>query len=227
MAWHASRRLLSGRLLGTAGVVLTNAVPVVGVVALGWQVSTVFVLYWIESGLLLLRACGLGLLARQEPEGAEGPAPDWADRRIRPVPGGPPIALRNVPLVVVTAITFGLMWAGVGWVVLAFFVRILETVEGPLSLAAVGLGAVGVALGQLHAFGREVLVDGVHRSISPTRTVRIAALRWRTTAAALLALGFVFPAVVPARMHLAPALVAVVATAKLAFDLRFDDIRDG
>jgi len=61
-----------------AAVALANVVPLVGVLAGGWRVGTVLIVYWAESGVVLAASLVAGLIAAEPP--AEGGEWDWDDR---------------------------------------------------------------------------------------------------------------------------------------------------
>ena len=118
-----------GRLLGaTNGVptaillVLVNLVPLVGVAFWGWQLGTILVLYWIESGVI-------GLLNVPRMAKASGP-------------GGTGGTVARVAL-----IAFFLAHYGTFWAVHGFFVFLLPTFFGFGAGGPTGAGAGAAAIG--------------------------------------------------------------------------------
>ncbi|SNZ12750.1 hypothetical protein SAMN06269185_1904 [Natronoarchaeum philippinense] len=136
--------------LALASVLGINAVPVAGLVWLGWHASTLLVLYWFEAGVVLFRGAFEGLFAAL-PSGPAGrghvfPFDELQSKRgsRRLVGWLPPVYPRNVPVVLNTLIVLALVWplAGIGVYAVV--------VDGPLSPGSpwsVALAAGGIVLG--------------------------------------------------------------------------------
>ncbi len=101
---------------GVAAIVLiaSNAIPLFGVLFLGWDILTLLVLYWIESGVI-------GLVNVLKMARAEGqPRPDaGAGVTFRDPPGCGPTAAKSF------AIPFFIFHYGLFWIVHGVFVFLL------------------------------------------------------------------------------------------------------
>jgi len=183
-----------------AAVALANVVPLVGVLAGGWRVGTVLLVYWAESGVVLAASLAAGLIAAEPP--ADGEDWDWGDgndrrddappddrnddaragaqpddpddgRAADPIglrPGWPPIRRRNVPVVASMGLLFGLFWVVHGLFVLVFAAA-LSAPAGPLPGASAGLAVVAAAAGHGVEFHREQVADGRYRRTDPRSAV--------------------------------------------------------
>jgi uncharacterized membrane protein len=127
-------------------LVASNAIPIVGVLFLGWEVQTLLVLYWIESGVV-------GLINVLKMARAEGPA-EPSQVRFTNVPAVPSGCARAF------LIPFFLFHYGLFWVVHGVFVFLLPvfarvgsalpgrdgTIQPGSSLTAEGLLFAAIAL---------------------------------------------------------------------------------
>lgn len=165
------RSRLRSRPASLASIAVANAIPVVGVLALDWTVSTVLVLYWLETGVLVARGAVEGLFAGRPPAtdpGVRSPFADLADKR-----GGlglhgalPPLYPRNVPTAVSALWLVLIVWplGGVGLYVV-----------GPDRLLAPGTGpTVAVALLGIVVTDAVGLVDAVRSGRYDDRPVHAA-----------------------------------------------------
>ena len=95
LAWYR----VSSSVGAVVALVVANAIPLAGVLFLGWSVWTILILYWLENGIV-------GVFNVLKMARAQGP--DTADRRAiaqNPVPSGSKLAL--IPFFV---IHYGLFW---------------------------------------------------------------------------------------------------------------------
>ncbi len=95
LAWYR----VSSSVGAVIALVVANAIPLAGVLFLGWSVWTILILYWLENGIV-------GVFNVLKMARAQGP--DTADRRAiaqNPVPSGSKLAL--IPFFV---IHYGLFW---------------------------------------------------------------------------------------------------------------------
>ncbi|MDQ3447952.1 MAG: DUF6498-containing protein [Chloroflexota bacterium] len=112
--------------LAVVMLVASNAIPIVGVLFLGWDILTLLVLYWIESGVI-------GLINVLKMARAEGP------HDLRP---GTSLTFSGPPGCAPTAakafmIPFFIFHYGVFWVVHGVFVFLLPLFAGLLPVMAV------------------------------------------------------------------------------------------
>ena len=154
-----------------AALLVANALPVVGVLALDWTVSTVLVLYWLETGVLVARGGIEGLFAGRPPAAETGglsPFEDLADKR-----GGVvlhdalgPLYPRNVPAAVEALWLVLLVWplGGIGL-----------SIVGPDRLLAPGSApTVAVALAGIVVSNAVELATAVRRGRYDDRPVHAA-----------------------------------------------------
>ncbi|MFD1644655.1 DUF6498-containing protein [Haloarchaeobius litoreus] len=209
---HTTRRL------ELAALVVANALPVVGVLALDWTVSTVLVLYWLETGVVLARGAVAGLFAGRPPATEAGlwaPFEDLADKRggIDLPAGLPPVSPGNVPAVVGTLWVLLLLWplGGVGLAVL-----------GPDRLLAAGTaGTVALALVGIVLANAVDLADAVRSGRYTDRPVHAAIPRGRILGLLVLLLAAAAFANPPrdATVSGPPLVFVAVVGAKLLVDL--------
>lgn len=115
-AWY--RRLDRASRTSVVALVAANAIPIVGVLFLGWSLMTILVLYWIENGIVglwnlpkIALARGTGL--------ADGPT-----RAAPPLgPAAEPLGCQKVMLLPFFAVHYGIFWLGHG-----FFLSFLPTI---------------------------------------------------------------------------------------------------
>lgn len=155
-----------------AALLLANAIPLVGVLLLGWSLWTILAVYWLENGIVGLFSLAKILLARGEV--APGLEPVAAAR----VASVPPIVHR-VLFAAFFPLHYGVFWAGHGVFVLGFlpiFAR-LEGGFGTDTAALAGSGidwtAAAIGAGALFAsHGVSFLVNylwrGEYRTASPS-----------------------------------------------------------
>ncbi|MFC4405627.1 DUF6498-containing protein [Haloarchaeobius iranensis] len=166
-----------------AAILGANALPVVGVLALDWTVSTVLALYWLETGVLVARGGVEGLFAGRPPAteaGGWAPFEDLADKR-----GGVvlydalgPLYPRNVPVAVGALWLVLLVWplGGVGLSVVGPD-RLLAPGSAPTVAVALAGIVVSNAVGLAAAVRRGRYDDRpVHAAIPQGRIVGLVAL---------------------------------------------------
>lgn len=98
-----------------AGLVLANAVPLVGVVGFGWDLHSLLVIYWLESGAVGLESIAKIRRAEGEDDSADLPAMRLNDTSVRSLVGSP-----NRFIAVFFAFHYGGFWFVHGVFVLAF-----------------------------------------------------------------------------------------------------------
>lgn len=204
-----------GRSIGLAHgtrAVLSNGVTLFGVAALGWPVSVLLVVYWLEAGVALLRGTCQALFARRNPEYAfipsAVPGDALTDKR-----GGvsvgpfPPIYPRNLKGVFAGLTVLIIFWP-VGGGVVAMTVGPTVPVE-PVLIAISGVVA-GHAVGLADYFFTERYADvSVRSALSGRYTLSVLVFGVGGVGALLIA---AVPSVV----------LSVVVVGKLAGDLLFD-----
>ncbi|SEA06449.1 hypothetical protein SAMN04488065_1654 [Haloplanus vescus] len=151
--------------LGLALVVVANLLPLVGVVAWGWDLTSLLVLYWVEACVTMVMAAVKALFAERGSPGISGsiePLHELREKRggWRPHPNWPPLYPRNVP--------FALSVVG-AWSVTALPLTLLHWgADGPdialsLDLLA-GIGALLVS--QVRDFVTEYVGDEEYATVS-------------------------------------------------------------
>lgn len=100
-------------------LIAVNAIPIVAVLYLGWNVFTLLILYWIESGVV-------GFINVAKMARAEGTAPPSGSFQIQGVGSGTPRGC---------LIPFFILHYGIFWVVHGVFVLLLPLFVGLVGLA--------------------------------------------------------------------------------------------
>jgi len=144
----------------TTAVIVANALPLVGVVALGWDLAALVFLYWFELGILSFWALVKAIFAGRPSEFDSDPlfAGALASKRTAvPLPStNVEIQLSTLPVLAVTIPIFTLVW---------FFVGVTTVgVVGPNTLESnalemVALSSVGIFLSE----GASTLVEYFYR----------------------------------------------------------------
>ena len=127
----------SGSRTATAGLVLANTVPLVGVLTLGWDLHSLLVVYWLESGVVGAASVAKICRAAGEDDPAELPSIRFDDRSVASFVG-----LSNRRIAGFFVSHYGVFWLVHGVFVLLFFV-VLPGVE-PGSPSVVGTASVGL-----------------------------------------------------------------------------------
>jgi hypothetical protein len=141
-------------------LIAANAVPLIGVVLLGWNVWTILIVYWLENGIV--GAFNVAKMLR-----AEGPAGQPSNWRIN---GRPADQLAQASLV-----PFFVVHYGIFWLVHGFFVLTLPLfggfggdvdLAGGVDPAAVILAAVVLGISHGVSFWFNFLRGGEYRRVS-------------------------------------------------------------
>lgn len=193
--------------LSAAGLLVGNAVPLVGVLAFGWSARSLLVVYWLESA-----AVGASFYAKiRRARGADDvdalPSMSFNDRSVRSFVGRPNAEIAR----------FFVSHYGGFWVVHGFFVGafVLMRSAGSVELAPIALSVVGlvgyhvVSFWQHVVVGDEVATRGpVALMVEPYRRVLV------------LHLTVVFGMFAVSAVGASSALVAVMVVVKTALDFR-------
>ncbi|MDX1746033.1 MAG: DUF6498-containing protein, partial [Halobacteriales archaeon] len=140
--------------VAVAGLVVVNAVPLVGVLFFGWQLSTIMVIYWVESGIIGALNVPKILLA----PGSEIPAGFNAKINGREVdlsgPSEPRDGLNlyreNGNVAGFFVMHYGVFWAVHGVFVFSVFAPPLGS--GAFDLATILLGTLGMFVSHTGSF---------------------------------------------------------------------------
>lgn len=197
-----------GSRVAVAGLVVANAVPLVGVVALGWDLHSLLVVYWLESGVVGASFLAKILRATGEDDPASLPSMSFNDRPVR--------AFANAPNVAVARFFvghYGVFWLVHGVFVLGFplwFADVPFASPSVVALAAVGLVAYhGVSYRRNFVGRREYERTGpATLMVEPYRRVLV------------LHLTIVVGAFVVAGVGASVGALAVMVVAKTVLDLR-------
>lgn len=150
--------------------VAANTVVLLGVLLFGWSASAVLVMYWLETGVAIVRGSVQGLFANQAPEKSDIdqklPLSSWGEKR-----GGvslwtlPPIYPRNVPVVAASVVVLVMLWPIAGVIVLA-------NIKADFTVGALAVGSMSLLIG--HGVGiMDFLMNGRYNQ----RSVRTVLLR--------------------------------------------------
>lgn len=121
-----------------AGLVLANAVPLVGVVSFGWDLHSLLVVYWLESAAVGVASVAKILRAEGEDDSAKLPSLELNDRPVRSLVGW---SKRRIASFFV--FHYGTFWIVHGVFVLGF--AVMFPALPPASPSVVGLAGVGLA----------------------------------------------------------------------------------
>ena len=126
--------------------VTANTVVLLGVLLFGWSASAVLVMYWLETGVAIVRGSVQGLFANQAPEKSDIdqklPLSSWGEKR-----GGvslwtlPPIYPGNVPVVAASVVVLVMLWPIAGVIVLA-------NIKADFTVGALAVGSMSLLIGQ-------------------------------------------------------------------------------
>lgn len=218
--WRVLRRIATDYPRTTAAVVLVNVFPLGGVLFGGWSAGLLLTLYWLETGILLVFALAAGLFAAQPGDTSNDNLPLHrlvnSDRSFHLRSDGPTVYVRNVPVVLSSAILFGIFWVGHG-----VFVRFFATVIGGGGLTIdhwFALALVGVVCGQASEFYSEQFVDRHDRTANAKTQSFSIAQRTIILHLTLLLGGFV---IVVAALIFPPASVLVLVLL-IAFKMPYE-----
>ena len=167
----ALRRASHASSVAIAVLLLANAVPLIGVAFLGWDLATLVAVYWAENGVVGIYAIGRILTAgriipRLEPEAIPQPPPPPSTSRINLTMSGLP-ALGLVPFI---CVHYGMFWLVHGifvWTVLPMlFSRGDSTTEFP-DASVVVTAAIVLFLSHGVSFVANWLLGGEHLTSTP------------------------------------------------------------
>jgi hypothetical protein len=158
-----------GRRVGSVAAV-ANLVPLVGVLALGWDVYSLLVLYWIEGLVTVLLAAAKALFAERGSPGLPDIEPLRELREKRggwcPVSWMPAVYPRNVPF---AASILGFWTVAVLPASVLYWVTAAPVIRPSLSLL---VGGVGLMITQLHEFLSDYLAGQGYVEVSAQEILR-------------------------------------------------------
>jgi hypothetical protein len=137
-----------------AVLLAVNAIPLVGVVLLGWDLATLVAVYWAENGVVGVYAVARILTA--------GTVIRWIDRDVAPEPPPPPTrggvsgALPRLPVVAIAAIFcvhYGLFWVVHGIFVWTVLPLVFSGFASPTPFPALGTPGPFDGIGSPGSFG--------------------------------------------------------------------------
>ncbi|MEI7745075.1 MAG: DUF6498-containing protein [Chloroflexota bacterium] len=117
-------------------LLVVNAIPLVGVLFLGWDLPTIVALYWAENGVVGVFAFARIMTARGSRAARPEPPPP-------PPPGGRPVIQLNAQAAGCFMGGFFVVHYGVFWLVHGLFVWLFL----PMAFAMLGGGGAGAAIG--------------------------------------------------------------------------------
>ena len=140
------------------GLVAVNLVPFVGVVRLGWSLSLLLVVYWVESGVILRVTCLKTLQAQGETDPEEFPN---TDEFIFELP--------TWKHVVFSVVFLGLMWTVYGWFVVGLTGQMFPGAVTPTQVAS---ATAGLGLSHVVSYWVEFRRSGAYREQSELHVFR-------------------------------------------------------
>ena len=140
-------------------LVAVNLIPLVGVLSFGWDLLSLLILYWLESGVV-------GLINIPKMVRAQGP-PAATPARVR---GGRVFHANDVPLV-----AFFVLHYGIFWIVHGVFVFVLPLMIGrqpgfdysALSSGVIGIGLIGLVISHVGSYFYNFLGRREYLKVSP------------------------------------------------------------
>jgi len=158
-----------GHRVGSVAAV-ANLVPLVGVLALGWNVHSLLVLYWIEGLVTVLLAAAKALFAERGSPGLPNiePLHELREKRggWRPASRLPAVYPRNVPF---AASILGFWTVAVLPASVLYWVTAVPVIRPSLSLL---VGGVGLVITQLHEFLSDYLAGQEYADVSAQEILR-------------------------------------------------------
>jgi hypothetical protein len=160
-----------------AAVVVANALPLVGVVALGWNLVALVVVYWFELGILALWAVVRALFAGRPSEFDGDPLVVGAiasKRRALSLPfTDVAIQLSSLPVLAVTTPVLGVVWFLAG----VMTVGVLGEMPDPATLDTIVLALVGLFVSEGLSTAIEWFARGGYRDHSAQTAISGVFLR--------------------------------------------------
>jgi hypothetical protein len=128
-------------------LVVANAIPLIGVLFLGWSVWNILVIYWLENGIV--GALNVLKMAR-----AEGPASDGTGAMTLRINDQPASMMAKAALIPFFLVHYGIFWFVHG--IFVFTLPLFASVSGeplatPMTLSAGSIAFAAVALAVSHA----------------------------------------------------------------------------
>jgi hypothetical protein len=147
-------------------LVASNLVPLVGVVALGWNLLALLVLYWVESGIVGASYAARILRSEGEDDPAELPSMSFNDRSVASFVGESNAAIARFFMG-----HYGFFWAVHGLFVGGFGVTIFAGPDGPVVPNPLTLAFGVVALVASHAYSYRINFVGEreYERVGPVR----------------------------------------------------------
>lgn len=160
-----------------AAVVVANALPLVGVVALGWNLVALVVVYWFELGILALWAVLRALFAGRPSEFDGDPLIVGAiasKRRALSLPfTDVAIQLSSLPVLAVTTPVLAVVWFLAG----VMTVGVLGEMPDPATMDTIVLALVGLFVSEGLSTGIEWFARGEYRDHSAQTAISGVFLR--------------------------------------------------
>lgn len=148
-----------------AALIVANAIPLIGVVFLGWSVWNILVIYWLENGIV-------GVINVLKMARAEGSATESGPTFL--VNGRPANSISKVGLIPFFVMHYGIFWFvhGIFVLTLPAFMSLSPRSLGDamdLDLGSVALAAGALAISHGLSFWWNFLVGGEFRRTTPAR----------------------------------------------------------
>ena len=153
-----------------AGVIAANAVPLVGVGALGWQAATLILLYWVEFSVVLLGALVRAAFAGR-PAGFDDDLLVLGALARRPLHATVPrtdigVRISSVPVLLIATPLLALLWFAVSGVTIG----VVGVAEPKQPEWLLGLAALTIVVAEAGRTGFEYFYQRAYREHNPDRT---------------------------------------------------------
>lgn len=200
-------------------MLVTNAVPLVGVVVFDWSLVALLVVYWFELGVDLVFALFEGVFAERPPMYDDPPAEALLFGALVTKRGGVPlpfvrprIRVANLPAVGAALFAFGIVWLLVGGVGVGGVGEATGGAFGERASTTAGLGIVALFVGRVVESGRYFLA-GEYTDVSVGTPLRSAIYSMIGIGAAMFFGGMAVVGGAPSSV-----VLAAVVGVKLLFD---------
>ncbi|GGM69190.1 hypothetical protein J2752_001986 [Halarchaeum rubridurum] len=153
-------------------VVAANCYPLAGVLAFGWDLLTVLVLYWVEMGVAALWGVPRALLAVPFDRSVRTntlPLAGLREKRGGWTYRGHTFYVRNVPTALLQLSMLGVVWVGIG----LFFAATLDlwNALGDARWLTVAAGALAITVAHGVSFAREYVGEREYEHTSPRMAI--------------------------------------------------------
>jgi hypothetical protein len=161
LAWYR----VGSSIGAVVALIVANAIPLLGVLFLGWNVWNILVIYWLENGIVGL----INILKMGRADGSEAPTGSGPTFTLN---GQPAASLSKVAMIPFFVMHYGLFWFvhGIFVLTLPLFMSIGPGAPAPgmsLELGPVVLAAIALAVSHGLSYWWNFLRGGEYRRVTP------------------------------------------------------------